>query len=490
MDALLVALRLGAAVVLLAAGLPKLFDRQGLREAAEALGVPAALAVAAGVVLAPLEVVLALGLIVGVTAWWAALGALVLFVAFTAMLVANLARGRRPACHCFGQASAEPISWWSVVRNGVVLVALAVVVLADPMDAGPGVVAWADAELRDSATVRATVTALGLVAVTQSVAIALLLRRAANAFADDPHDHGAAGLAVGTTAPHFSVKTLDGRRVTLSDLLVHGRRVLLVFTDPGCGPCNALMPEVAEWQEGAGEAVTVAVIASGSAEDNRAKAEEHGIDVFLQKGTEVATAYRYQGTPGAVVIEADGTIGSDVAAGAPAIKQLLSTAAPGVVAPLVVGDAAPPLHLPALDGADVDLYEFAGGLTVVLFWSPTCGFCSSMLRDLHALEDRLREVEGVDLLIVSDGSAVANRRQRLRSTVVLDEEGRPVMNSFGADGTPMAVLVDAELRIASELATGSEEVLALADRAIGLARVAEMLGKTSPVELRTSGGGR
>lgn len=489
MEALLVALRLVVAAVLLAAGLPKLFDRRGLREAAESLGAPAWLAALSGVVLAPLEVALGIGLLVGVSAWWAALGALALFVAFTVLLVSNLMQGRRPACHCFGQASAEPISWWSVVRNGLVLLALAVVVFANPADAGPGVVAWASDELRDPSVLRGAVAALGLLALAQTAVIAGLLRRPSAAVAGgDAHDHS--GLAIGTTAPAFSVKTLEGKRVTLTDLLARAQRTLLVFTDPGCGPCNALMPELAEWQESAGGAVTVAVIASGSAEENRAKAEEHGIEVLLQKGAEVATAYRYQGTPGAVVVEADGTIGTEVAAGAPAIRQLLASVAPEVVAPLVIGDAAPPLHLPALDGAEVDLYEFAGALTLVLFWSPTCGFCSSMLRDLQALEDRLRDVIGLELLIVSDGSAVANRRQRLRSTVILDDEKRSVMHSFGADGTPMALLVDAELRIASEISTGSEEVLALAERAISLARVAEMLGKTSPVELRTSGGSR
>jgi hypothetical protein len=45
--------------------------------------------------------------------------------------------------------------------------------------------------------------------------------------------------------------------------------------------------------------------------------------------------------------------------------------------------------------------------------------------------------------------------------MVLDPEGS-AMRAFGASGTPMAVLVDASGRIASPLAAGSREVLALA----------------------------
>jgi len=55
-----------------------------------------------------------------------------------------------------------------------------------------------------------------------------------------------------------------------------------------------------------------------------------------------------------------------------------------------------------------------------------------------------------------------NKAMGLRSTVVLDKGGINVGSKFGAGGTPMAVLVDAEGKIASELAAGAPAVLALA----------------------------
>jgi hypothetical protein len=49
----------------------------------------------------------------------------------------------------------------------------------------------------------------------------------------------------------------------------------------------------------------------------------------------------------------------------------------------------------------------------------------------------------------------------LQSPVVLDQ-GFSAGGKFGAGGTPMAVLVDAEGNIASEVAAGAQAVLALA----------------------------
>src|SRR5919204_614853 len=56
------------------------------------------------------------------------------------------------------------------------------------------------------------------------------------------------GLPVGTPAPRFAMHDVDGVEVTLEGLLALQRPVVLVFTDPKCVVCEALMPEVAGWQ--------------------------------------------------------------------------------------------------------------------------------------------------------------------------------------------------------------------------------------------------
>jgi thiol-disulfide isomerase/thioredoxin len=98
---------------------------------------------------------------------------------------------------------------------------------------------------------------------------------------------------------------------------------------------------------------------------------------------------------------------------------------------------------------------------LVLFWRPSCGFCSRMLPDLKAWEENARN-GAPKLLVVSTDSVADNKAMGLRSPVVLDEKGMSVGSKFAAGGTPMAVLVDAHGKIASELAPGAPAVLELA----------------------------
>jgi hypothetical protein len=63
--------------------------------------------------------------------------------------------------------------------------------------------------------------------------------------------------------------------------------------------------------------------------------------------------------------------------------------------------------------------------------------------------------------MVSSGSAEELRSSGIRSTVLLDPDFA-AGPSFGANGTPMGVLVDANGTIASDLAVGADAVLALA----------------------------
>ena len=68
---------------------------------------------------------------------------------------------------------------------------------------------------------------------------------------------------------------------------------MLLFTDPGCGPCNALLPDIAKWQRELVGALTIGLISSGTTDRNRAKAAEHGISqIMLQENREVSTQFQ------------------------------------------------------------------------------------------------------------------------------------------------------------------------------------------------------
>jgi thiol-disulfide isomerase/thioredoxin len=311
----------------------------------------------------------------------------------------------------------------------------------------------------------------------------------------------AEGLPLGVEAPAFSLEGLYGETLTLDSLRASGSPVMLLFTDPNCGPCNALLPEIGRWQEEHSEKLSIALISRGAVEENKAKTSEHGLTkVLLQKDWEVSEAYKVRGTPSALVVRPDGTIGSPVAGGSEAIGDLVTRAveapspntplqpgapapaaapngnggpcpncgkrhptegAPAMPAALKIGEPAPEIKLEDLSGKEVNLKEDSKGEeTLVLFWNPGCGFCQQMLPDLKEWE--ANPPKGAPkLLVVSAGAEEANREMGLSSPIVLDQNFS-VGRSFGAGGTPSAVLVDVESKIASEVGVGAPAVLELA----------------------------
>src|SRR4029453_18437861 len=124
-----------------------------------------------------------------------------------------------------------------------------------------------------------------------------------------------------------------------------------------------------------------------------------------------------------------------------------------------IGKDAPVVELANLDGETVRLADFAGHPTAVLFWNPGCGFCQRMVDDLKAWESD-RPENAPKLLVVSTGDVERNREQGFSSPVIIDS-GFNVGRAFGASGTPSAVLVGADGKIASGLAVGGPTVISL-----------------------------
>jgi len=133
------------------------------------------------------------------------------------------------------------------------------------------------------------------------------------------------GLKAGTLAPAFRLPDLEGRMISLEEY--RGKRVLLFFSDPQCGPCDELAPHLVRLhRESAKDGLGVVVVGRGSAEENRRKAEQHGIQfpVLLQdRKWKVSKAYEILATPAAFLIGGDGVIARDAAVGRDAIMALV-----------------------------------------------------------------------------------------------------------------------------------------------------------------------
>lgn len=137
---------------------------------------------------------------------------------------------------------------------------------------------------------------------------------------------GRHGLPPGTLAPDFTVPRLEGGELSLA--AYRGQRLLLVFSDPHCGPCDQLAPAL-ERQHRTLPAVPVLMVSRGDPETNRAKAAEHGLTfpIGLQRAWEVSRRYATFATPAAYLIDPAGCLASDVVLGVEPILALLATAA-------------------------------------------------------------------------------------------------------------------------------------------------------------------
>ena len=133
------------------------------------------------------------------------------------------------------------------------------------------------------------------------------------------------GLQAGTPAPPFRLPRLDGGELGLEDL--RGSRVLLVFSDPHCGPCEAIAPQLEQAHRELPE-LHIVMISRGEPKDNRAKAKVHGLTfpLVLQQHWEISRRYAMFATPIAYLIDEAGVIMQDVAVGEDAIRKLLTEA--------------------------------------------------------------------------------------------------------------------------------------------------------------------
>jgi peroxiredoxin len=443
-----------------------------------------------GVLLPLLELCVAVALLPESTAWWGAAGALLLLTTFVIGISVSLARGRAPDCHCFGQLHSAPASSSTLIRSGVLASTAAFVVVQGQDGAGPSAVGWlSDLSAAEWAALLGAAFTIIALATVGRVLVALLRQngrlllriesleaRLGQSAATHAHDLASVGLPVGTPAPPFELGALAGPSLTLDDLLTRERPVLLVFTEPQCVPCAALLPQLKRWQSEHAERLTVAVISQGDRAVNRKIADQGLTAVLLQEGREVRVAYDVPGTPGAVLIHQDGTVASEVAMGADAIQQLVADAVErpvmsqngkrnvpiGRLVPWGAkpGESAPDFRLPDLTGAYFELSDLRGHDTMLLFWDPGCGFCQRMLDDLRAWERR-SPAGAPKAVLISVGDAAANRAMGLSSLILLDESSE-LRRPFGIPGTPSAVLVDAHNTIASEVAVGADAVLELA----------------------------
>src|SRR5919199_1031537 len=181
----------------------------------------------------------------------------------------NLARGRTPDCHCFGQLHSEPVGWPTLTRNGILAAIAGFIVWQGQHNAGLSAVSWLGTlTAAEWVGLIVGIVVLGLLAAEGWLLAQLLqqngrlLRRL-----ETVEEHLgivntglAVGLPIGAPAPRFRLSSLAGDTLTLDALRAPGKPVLLIFSNPGCGPCTALLPDIGRWQREHADTVTLALL--------------------------------------------------------------------------------------------------------------------------------------------------------------------------------------------------------------------------------------
>ena len=132
----------------------------------------------------------------------------------------------------------------------------------------------------------------------------------------------------GFLAPDFTLETLDGESMKLSDL--RGKAVLVNFWATWCPPCRAEMPSFEkayhDYEEQGFVIVAVNATAQDNANDVEAFIKEFGLSfpVVLDKDGAVNQLYQVRSLPTSFFVDKEGVI-NEVVIGGPISEALLRT---------------------------------------------------------------------------------------------------------------------------------------------------------------------
>ena len=113
----------------------------------------------------------------------------------------------------------------------------------------------------------------------------------------------------GSPAPDFSLPSLNGENLKLSDL--RGKAVLINFWAIWCDPCKEEMPLLESLSEEYGEELAVIAINEGDSvveAENFLEEENIKLMVLLDEGREIGEKYKIGGYPTSIFIDKEGII--------------------------------------------------------------------------------------------------------------------------------------------------------------------------------------
>lgn len=455
------------AAVLITSGVLKLRDRSGTREAVTGFSIiPAALVVPIAMFLPVVEVGLGLALLVvwGRLFAVAALLSLALMTAFAVVVGVSLARGERPTCHCFGEASSEPISTGTVVRNvALVAVALVAVALGRPFDGFFPVLGEVSAEIVSLVVLSVSAGAL-IWWLWFRLADSHRARVRAERERDEARERPTTNAPV--SIPDVVVHDRNGAGMTLAGIVAgEGKARLLVGVSPGCAMCKDLVPQLPVWREQFGKELGVTVLSWGTWEASVEAYGDEADHLFVSPDGSAFMALGMSGTPAVVLLGNNNTVAAGPAMGQAEILELLTTVVQAIGVNMMTGQAhqvqePQPLgggdsgeeHLPRVGStvAEVRVQDERGvestlvealariapqGTVPVVAWRDTCPYCGEIATEIAQFSER------AEVVLLANEPIASVRAQGILGPV-LQTVGADASAVLGVPGTPAGYPVD------------------------------------------------
>ncbi|MCA1169387.1 hypothetical protein LBW78_03090 [Rothia kristinae] len=319
------ALPLILAVVLVLSGIAKLRAPQTVAAGFRDLRVPAALDRAWLRALLPWgELVLAAALLAapGALAPVAAIAAALLFLAYWVLIRRALSFEEPVSCGCFGEASAEPVSGWTLARNTVLALVALGWVACSFVTSGPGLIA----ALRGADALWLLGGALGALTLWLSMPRGAAAPAAVDPAAGAPGEASADQEAedyVRRPTPGMLLRDASGELISLRSLASQGARLLLLVS-PGCGSCTITMADAVQWRGNLGP-VTLHLMTQAPQESLEAQTDASlHEEALYDVGGFAYELLGMAGTPTAVLVGADGALAGGPVGGYEAIREFVA----------------------------------------------------------------------------------------------------------------------------------------------------------------------
>jgi peroxiredoxin len=333
---------------------------------------------------------------------------------------------------------------------------------------------------------------------------------------DDAQPAGAEmeGLPLGTEAPDFTAKDLEGNEHTLADY--RGEPFVLTFFSDTCGYCKDLAPDIGALPA---EHRKLVLLSHGDVKNHKEMAADNNwqkVDVLIEPEYDAMMAYGAMGTPAGYLIDADGKIASKLALGGGPVLDLVldrpppeqqssepsgnghipntgvrvgdpltqetgSEASAGTATATatqvktkdvsessIVRDGLPPgieapnFVLKDLDGNTHSLHDYRGKPVLLVFSDVDCGPCEYLSPPLVELAEK--KARKLQVLMITRGDEEENRQKAEAfgyTFPVLRQKSWEISKLYGMFATPIGYLIDKDGIIEKEVAVGPEPILEL-----------------------------